>query len=153
MQNKPEFIVIHHSAGSIHDTVESLRAFHVEKRGWSDIGYHRVILNPNGSETKYADPKDLIHQGRPDEAVGAHCLKYNARSIGICLVGNFEVNRVPEDMYIALEYLIMLLSNKYNIPLEKIKLHKELYATLCPGQHIETRINMFRKKVTNLQGG
>lgn len=56
-------------------TVEQIRQWH-KQRGFSDIGYHYVIYR-DGS----------IHSGRPIERIGAHCLKHNAHSIGICYIG------------------------------------------------------------------
>lgn len=59
-------------------TVEQIRADH-KRQGWSDIGYHYVIYR-DGS----------IHNGRDVDVIGAHCVGYNANSIGICYVGGLE---------------------------------------------------------------
>lgn len=56
-------------------SVDTIRSWHKD-RGFEDIGYHYVIL-VDGS----------VANGRPVEQVGAHCLGWNARSIGICMVG------------------------------------------------------------------
>ena len=44
--------------------------------GWSDIGYHYVVLL-DGS----------IQIGRPLETIGAHCYGKNKHSIGVCIIG------------------------------------------------------------------
>lgn len=44
--------------------------------GWSDIGYHYVILRDG-----------TVEFGRPLERSGAHVAGHNATSVGICLVG------------------------------------------------------------------
>lgn len=59
--------------------VEEIRKWHVEERGWDDIGYHYVIRR-NG----------VVEEGREIEEVGAHCKGHNGNSIGICLVGGRE---------------------------------------------------------------
>jgi len=69
-------LVIHHSASSTQTTVAQIREWHVA-RGWSDIGYHRVIEG-DGS----------ILDGRPVQTIGAHAKGSNRDSIGICVVGD-----------------------------------------------------------------
>ena len=88
-------IVIHHSAspatvrqGGLDIPVNAamIREWHLIK-GWSDIGYHFVIL-PDGS----------CEPGRPIYRPGAHCIASNRNFIGlgICLVGNFSEIEVPD---------------------------------------------------------
>lgn len=57
-------------------TVEEIRGWHVNDNGWSDIGYHFII---------YRNGDTML--GRPVARQGAHCLRHNASSIGICLIG------------------------------------------------------------------
>lgn len=45
-------------------------------RGWSDIGYHFVILRDG-----------TIEGGRPLERIGAHVKGHNRTTVGTCLVG------------------------------------------------------------------
>ena len=52
-------------------TVDDIRRFHVMQRGWRDIGYHYVVTLDG-----------MVHAGRPESQVGAHCLGHNAHSIG-----------------------------------------------------------------------
>lgn len=59
--------------------VEEIRKWHVEERGWSDIGYHYVIKRDG-----------TLQLGRPIETKGAHAQGRNANSIGICLVGGMD---------------------------------------------------------------
>lgn len=59
--------------------VKEIRRWHVEERGWRDIGYHYVIKRDG-----------TIQQGRPDNVQGAHAAGYNKDSLGICLVGGME---------------------------------------------------------------
>lgn len=57
-------------------TVEQIRQYHKQSKGWKDIGYHYVI---------YLDGS--VHNGRDVDFQGAHCKYHNANSIGICYVG------------------------------------------------------------------
>lgn len=58
---------------------DEIRRWHMEERGWSDIGYHYVVeLDGN------------IAKGRPEEVAGAHVRGYNRSSVGICYVGGAD---------------------------------------------------------------
>jgi len=54
----------------------TIKEWHVDGNGWSDIGYHFVIKRDG-----------TLEEGRPVITAGAHCLGHNANSIGICLIG------------------------------------------------------------------
>ena len=56
--------------------VSEVRKWHVEDRGWSDIGYHFLI-----------DRDGMVVKGRALERTGAHTKGHNKGSIGICLFG------------------------------------------------------------------
>jgi hypothetical protein len=145
VSNNPQYLIIHHSAGSIYDTVDTIRHFHVEKRGWVDIGYHKIILHPNNPNIRFQNFKDLIKQGRPDSTNGAHCIGYNVKSLGICVIGNCEESE-PHDLQIqALKYLLKLLGNQYLISIDRIIGHKDVYATLCPGKFLYKHLELIKK--------
>lgn len=133
-------LVIHHSASGPRETVDSLRAMHVEKRGFSDIGYHYVI------------ERDLfgfghLKRARPDVRSGGHAGKrsetfdgrdWNAFAIGLCVVGYFHPGaKVSEKMsgrlYRAVLGAAVHICRKYGIPPEHVKYHREVKATACPG--------------------
>ena len=81
-------IIIHCSASDHehHDNIETIRNWHIDENGWSDIGYHLVI-------TKDGKP----HIGRPIHKKGAHCLGWNDDSIGICLTGEFDFSNEQKE--------------------------------------------------------
>src|SRR5690606_16075802 len=58
------------------DKVAEIRRWHVEDRGWRDIGYHWVI-----------DRDGTIAPGRAETEIGAHVAGHNAGTIGISLLG------------------------------------------------------------------
>lgn len=97
-------LVVHHS-GSPRDTttVDLIRKWHLD-RGFSDIGYHFIVLGDG-----------TLHRGRPLHEIGAHAKGANSDSIGICVVGdntqpNQRWNHAQEDALLtvidALEFLI-----------------------------------------------
>jgi N-acetylmuramoyl-L-alanine amidase len=91
----PTFIILHHSLTKDGAAVDwhAIRKYHVETNGWSDCGYHY------GVERAGEDVK--IFQGRPILIPGAHTKDggFNARSIGVCLVGNFDLAPPPADQW------------------------------------------------------
>lgn len=69
-------LIIHHSASPRETTVEQLAEWH-KARGFSAIGYHRVI-----------DGNGKLHATRPLTIQGAHALGCNHDSWGICVMGD-----------------------------------------------------------------
>ena len=136
-----KYLIVHHTA-TPRDTTrfESVKKYHIEKRGFWDIGYHYFI---NG--------KGKVIRGRPEEYVGAHCKtpppSMNFRSLGICLAGNFEVEKPSEEQLESLEVLLSYLKDKYKVPTENVLGHCEVpyTATLCPGKNLFSWLIRYRK--------
>lgn len=105
-------------------TVEQIKQWH-KQRGFSDIGYHYVIYR-DGS----------IHSGRPIERIGAHCLKHNAHSIGICYIGGVAKDgKTPKDTRTDAqkESLIKLIKElKAKYPKATVHGHREYANKACP---------------------
>jgi len=82
-------IIVHCSATREGENipVETIRKWHVDGRGWSDIGYHF-----------YIDLYGEIHKGRDIAKIGAHVKGHNRNSIGICYCGGVEADgKTPKD--------------------------------------------------------
>jgi len=133
-------LIIHHTATGPRETVASIRANHVEKRGFSDIGYHFVI------ERDWLG-RGYLKRARPDTRAGGHAGKrsetfdgrdWNAFALGLAVVGNFEPGygkpeRMTERLYSAVLAAAAHLCRKYGIPPGHVKYHREVKATACPG--------------------
>ncbi len=79
----PGWVVIHTAAtpgASIDISAASIRRYHVNERGFSDIGYHSVVRKDG-----------RIEKGRPEDQMGAHVEGFNAKSIGVCFSGNGDI--------------------------------------------------------------
>lgn len=90
----PTHLIIHHSAGfttapDYKQVVAYYWDFHVNTNGWDDIGYNWLI-----------DPNGVIYEGRGHNTLGAHFSCMNSKSLGICLIGNYE-NQFPSDTSIG----------------------------------------------------
>ncbi len=134
---KTEFIIIHHSLSTDHDNFDwqSIWDYHTRDNGWEAIGYHWGI--------EYNKGKYEVCVGRPEMTVGAHCkeLEMNQRSLGICLVGNFDINKVPKDQWKVAIDLVKKKMKEFNIPVYKVWGHGETqreakasYIKSCPGK-------------------
>ena len=79
-----DLIVVHCSATpeGKHFSTETIRNWHVNGNGWSDIGYHWVV-----------ELDGKVRAGRPEQRVGAHVKGYNRSSIGICYVGGMSKDK------------------------------------------------------------
>lgn len=129
-------IIIHCSATapgwyasrSVDEKCNEIRRWHMQDRGWSDIGYHRVI-----------DKSGSIAIGRPVDRAGAHCKGHNANSIGICLIGGrgasaddkWQDHFTPQQM-IRLRQEIARLRQRFPT-IKKISGHNQYAAKGCPG--------------------
>ena len=134
MSFKPEWIVLHCSA-SPGSTLESIRRWHVEGRGWDDVGYHFVI-----------EESGALRIGRPLSMPGAHAKGANDKSIGVCLSGNGDVYPFQLAQVATLKKLCEALMLTYGIPSERVIGHREVHGKIpgaaptsktCPGKHAE----------------
>lgn len=81
---KVEKIFVHCSDSDVksHDNLETIRKWHVEQNGWSDIGYNYFITKDG-----------IVHEARPVENVPAAQKNHNRGSIAICLSGRNEFSK------------------------------------------------------------
>ena len=117
---KTDTLVLHHAAAKS-CTVEDVHRWHLAN-GWLGIGYHYFVSKLGG-----------IYLGRPENVMGAHAESHNDHTIGICAEGDFEKETMPTPQKEAIIALIKDISTRY--PGLAIKGHRDLNATLCPGQH------------------
>ncbi|QAT40816.1 N-acetylmuramoyl-L-alanine amidase [Clostridium sp. JN-9] len=116
--NLPNALVYHHAEAS-KCSVYDVHQWHKEN-GWAGIGYH-YFVRKDGS----------IYKGRPNNAIGSHCLHHNTNTLGICAEGNYMIEHMPEVQKQALVELGQYLKSIY--PIRAVYGHRELMATECPG--------------------
>lgn len=140
LQVRPDtdHIVIHHVAIPSGDySAEKIHQYHKSHNGWAGIGYHYVIRR-NG----------LIQRGRPLAVVGAQASGENLHSIGICMAGNFDQEKVEKDQYQSLVKLVANLVELYNLPLSgEIVGHRDYNDTSCPGDNLYELLPRLRQDV------
>lgn len=116
--------VVHHSDGPETQSVRAIQNFHMDSRGWSDIGYNFLV-----------DYRGNVYEGRGWNRVGAHVKGYNTATIGVCVIGTYT-NKLPAAP--ALISLIQLYGEAERLKGAKLGLfgHRELGSTECPGDRL-----------------
>lgn len=118
--NNPKEIIIH-NADHPNCTVYDIDRWH-KNNGWSGIGY-QYFIRKNGE----------IWRGRPENAIGAHTVDHNSKSIGICLEGSFNKENPSAAQLNSLKELILdIRKRRGNI---SIYGHKDFNNTDCPGKN------------------
>lgn len=154
-----DLLVVHHTAvkvtGDSRSGVERMRAlyqYHAVNRGWGDVGYHYLI-----------DEDGQIYEGKAGGkyVVGGHAYCNNVNTLGIALLGNFEVEKPSQDQMKALQWLLDDLADTYDIDLDgnatyhgetyssPILGHGDLLATSCPGFYVRQTLTQVRTNVEN----
>ena len=123
---KIDKIIIHCSATveGVNVSTSTIKRWHVQGRGWSDIGYHYII--PLDGEIEY---------GRELARSGAHCKGENENSIGICYIGGLSDKKRAKDTRTEAqkEALVNILKTLTHIyPKATIHSHFEYANKACP---------------------
>lgn len=161
-------ILIHHTVNDMtkikNETdmkilLRSVYSHHAFTNGRGDVGYN-FIISPGG----------VIYEGRSggEGVVGAHATWNNQPSVGIALVGNFNVDQPKQAQIDSLVKLITALAKKYGInPMSQVDYHKKSasypyvatfknYAlashkdvgpTACPGENLYKLLPAIRDRV------
>ena len=144
-----QWIVIHHSA-TPYGNAQIIDGWHREK-GWDELGYHFVIDNGNGG----ADGRVEVGPRWTKQKWGAHTKttdnRFNDFGIGICLVGNFDVDHPSEAQMRSLANLVAFLMKTYHIPAERVLGHSDAKPTDCPGRFMN--VAEVRQRASQLLAG
>ncbi|HYF73456.1 MAG TPA: peptidoglycan recognition family protein [Nocardioides sp.] len=114
---------VHHSAGPTTQSVRVIQDFHMDTRGWSDIGYNFLV-----------DQGGRAYVGRGWTAVGAHAANNNTAAIGVCVIGNNVITAAAKT---AVRWLYDEACRRKGAALA-IRGHRQMpgAATSCPGDTI-----------------
>ena len=113
-----------------------MRDYHMNVRGWDELGYHFVVGNGVG----YEDGRVFVGNRWTQQMHGAHCKtpgnQYNEHGIGICLIGDFQHGQPTQRQMDALARLVAYLSEQCGIPRNQILTHGGVTGkTECPGRN------------------
>ena len=110
--------------------VDDIRRWHVDGRGWRDIGYHFVVERVNGEFFAIA--------GRPLYMAGAHTRGRNTTHIGVALVGDFSEAALPQGQAACAARLIAGLCSVTGLTADDVSFHRDHASTQCPGDGVVT---------------
>jgi N-acetylmuramoyl-L-alanine amidase len=142
---KVKKLIIHHSLtrdGKVVDWT-AIRKYHIETNGWVDIGYQYGI--------ELVGDKYVVQKGRSEHTPGAHCLGQNDKSIGICVVGNYDLAEPANAALNLLAELCADICKRYGLTSGDIETHHK-YASYktCPGTRFP--MDRLRAKVKQILG-
>ena len=134
-------LVVHHSAtAKATTTAAGIKRYHVENRKWSDIAYHKVI-----------EGDGRIVDGRPESKDGAHAYGANQKSLGVCVVGNFEKETIAEKQISALVQVLVDWCKKYHLDETHIYGHYLVpggkTTTSCPGKNLKAKLDEVKSQI------
>ena len=128
-------IIIHHSATPIDDAV-NMHKVHLARGMKNGLAYHFVISN--GSR-KARDGEIYLSNRWKGQLDGGHVKKqaWNQTSIGICLIGNFEIRPPTSKQLSALEGLCEYLMKRCKLQANDVTTHTLFHPkhTVCPGKY------------------
>lgn len=128
-----EGVIVHHSAvrwvdqGDTKDALQAIQRYHMDVRGWRDIGYNFMI-----------DPYGDLWVGRGFDT-GAHTTGKNRTHLGVCVLGDYEKDKPTTAALEALEdfskYMNLLAG--FELP---VSVHGDHGATACCGHYLKMAV-------------
>lgn len=165
----PKALILHHTVTSndysqaeAASYVRAVYGYHTRSRGWSDIGYNLVV-----------DRFGTIYEGRyggfDRGVVGAHTAGFNTGTLGISLLGNYDVTDTPAPMVAAVvragawaverwrfdpRGTVTLTSHGSprfrsgtRVTVSRLSGHRDLGTTACPGRFAYDRLPALRTAI------
>lgn len=142
----PKRIILHHSwrpnvsqyNGS--STIRGIQRYHQIDNGWNDVGYH-YLIGPDGK----------IFEGRPPDAVGAHCPP-NVNWVGICVIGDYDqgMDIYTEASQESVLKLMAWLCAGYRISHLELFGHTDFSSKSCPGISVYSEIPQYKNDLYNI---
>ncbi|MGZ7018854.1 MAG: N-acetylmuramoyl-L-alanine amidase [Acidimicrobiia bacterium] len=133
-------VFIHHEGGAARgvpkDKAKVLREIEdgVLRKGYIAIDYNLMV---------FADGD--IWEGRGLAHEDAATIHNNPTSVSICAVGNFEIEDAPDALISGIAQAIGLTAEAgWSTPHPRIRPHREVFATACPGHNLNARMDEIR---------
>lgn len=138
-------VTVHHSAeyagllrgrgaAETAHALQGIQRYHMQDKGYGDIAYHFLI-----------DPSGRVFEGRTLQWQGAHAGgSNNIGNIGVCLLGDFELEAPTGAALASLQSLLADLRGRFRIAANRVVGHGELKTTACPGRHLRSWLLGYR---------
>ena len=153
IQNKPKAICLHKAGWNGHHhnwndkvdwTVDTIRDFHVNVRGFSDIGYHYIVLKDG-----------TVVPARDVKYAPAHAVGHNDAVIAICIIGEFTREEPTDAQINSLKILLVKLCKEFDIDttMHHIFTHADYRDPpgnrYCPGKYLHRKVPEISNWVRN----
>lgn len=142
-------VVVHHTAGSA-----SLANKAQTLRGLEDMvtrkapGNSSPLIALDYSVLVFADGD--VWAGRGFQFEDAATLRFNAQSVSVCAVGNYDIDQPPPALLNGIAYATQLaIAGGWVVPHPSIVGHRDVgtFATACPGRYLEAQLPTIRRLV------
>lgn len=114
-------------------TMHNLQNFHMDGRGWCDIAYSYVVIQPRG-----IFKRPLIFKGRGFDAVPASQEGFNTGNVSVCVVADSN-DRIKRGTTRALAYIVR------RCPATTVKGHRDVNSTDCPGDKLYSKVGVLNQ--------
>ena len=125
--------------------VDFFRYLHVNRNGWSDIGYHYIVhRDESGAWT--------VYDGRPDARIGAHSgTNWGNQHLGVNVAYGVD-EEVQIEAVQTTASLIADLAAKYGFGINEktIRGHRDFLPTECPGDSLYSKIANIVSRARNV---
>lgn len=128
----PYRMAVHHTAGQNNDSdpygrMRAIQNFHINGRGWCDIGYHFVVA-----------PSGEIFEGRlGSDRPAAHVGGQNHGNVGLCMMGTYTSVAPSAELIDGIVAMMKWVHRTHGVALDRTAVlgHREHEgaATECPG--------------------
>ncbi|MEU6133949.1 N-acetylmuramoyl-L-alanine amidase [Nocardioides sp. NPDC047086] len=137
--------------------IRSIYLYHVQSRGWRDIGYNFLI-------DKFGQIWEGRYGGVDRPVVGAHTSGYNSYGFGASAIGNFDSVAPPAALVNAFGTLFAWKLSLHGVRGNKgstkmgdrtfshaIMGHRDAGSTACPGRHLYAKLSTIRSQAGSKQ--
>jgi hypothetical protein len=157
LDRAPDHIIVHHTASpNASDTSRAhafalsrqIQRFHMETRGWDDIG-EQLTISRGGyvMEGRTGSLRAIADNGL---VVGAQSLHHNKHTIGIENEGTYINDEVPSRLWKSLVEVCAWLCTAHHLnPATAIVGHRDYNDTDCPGDVLYRKLPQLRREVAH----
>ncbi len=149
---------VHHTAGAntytpeqVPGIIRGIYAYHVNGRGWRDIGYNYLA-------DKYGRIWEGRYGGIDRPVIGAHTLGFNDDAFAMSALGNYDVTAPSSALLDAYTRLFAWKLALHGVPpmgsvtisgtnLQRINGHRDAGSTDCPGRYLYAKLPDLRLSV------
>ena len=133
--------------------VRGIYAYHTQGQNWCDIGYNALI-------DRFGNVYEGRRGGLSKPVRGAHAGDYNTGTVGVSMIGNFDVARTSKRMRHA---LVRFVGGRFGTSYQpvrggvsvagarfsRIAGHRDAMSTACPGRYLYAQLPRIRKRAAS----